>query len=176
MTATAPNNIVLIGYRGCGKTTVGQLLARRLARTFVDTDALIEQQAGNSITEIFSAQGEKGFRSRDSAVINDLTQQTGQIIAVGGGAVMDPQNAQRLKATGTLIWLTAPAQVLWERISKDQTTTRPDLTPTGGLHEVRQILAQREPIYRAAADLTLNTDHQSLEQVVEAIISRIEQP
>lgn len=176
MTPTAPTNIVLIGYRGCGKTTVGRLLARRLARTFVDTDALIEQQAGISIAEMFTTQGEKDFRHRESAAIHTVAQQASQVIAVGGGAVMDPQNAQQLQATGTLIWLTAPAQVLWERISQDPTTTRPDLTPTGGLPEVRQILAQREPTYRAVADLILNTDHQTLDQVVEAIISSINQP
>ncbi|MFQ5489563.1 MAG: shikimate kinase [Phycisphaerae bacterium] len=170
MTESAPKNIVLIGYRGCGKSTVGQRLAQRLGRPFVDTDELIEQEAGMSIADIFAAEGQVGFRGREVAVIERIARQTGQVIAVGGGAVTDPRNAQRLKAGGTLIWLTAPADVLWQRIERDSATyaSRPDLTATGGLAEVRQVLADREPIYRALADLVLDTQGQSIEQIVEA--------
>jgi shikimate kinase len=166
------NNIVLIGYRGSGKTTVGRLLASRLGRPFVDSDALIEAEAGRSIADIFATQGEQGFRQRERRAIARLAQADSQVLSVGGGAVLNEANVDRLRAGGTIVWLTAPAEVLWDRISEDtdSATMRPELTPDGGLEEVRALLAAREPAYRAAADLIVATSGRSPEEVVAAVL------
>ncbi|MCP4250282.1 MAG: shikimate kinase, partial [bacterium] len=108
MTAPAPDNIVLIGYRGAGKSAVGRLLAEQVAWTFVDTDAVIEIETGRSIADIFAAEGEPAFRKREYDVIARITQQRHQIIAAGGGAILDQRNVDRLRASGLVIWLTAP--------------------------------------------------------------------
>lgn len=169
------NNIVLIGYRGSGKTMIGRLLASRLGRPFVDSDALIEAGAGRSIADIFATEGEQGFRQRESEVIVRVTQGDNQVLSVGGGAVLDQANVDRLRASGSIVWLTAPAEVLWNRISRDtgRAVARPDLTPDGGLEEVRALLAVREPAYRAAAGLTVTTVGRSPEGVVAAILEAL---
>ena len=167
--------IVLIGYRGCGKTSVGRLLAARLGRPFVDTDTLIEQDAGTTIREIFATQGEAGFRDIESRIIQEVAQADGQIVSLGGGAVLRDANIDCFPAGRVFVWLTASARVLWTRISADTSTqaTRPDLTTTGGLAEVQKLLAIREPIYRRVADIEINTEDVTTEQVVERILTAL---
>ena len=164
-------NIVLIGYRGCGKTTVGRLLADRLGRSFVDTDPLIEARAGKTIAEVFATESEAGFRDRESEAIAIVTADKGQILSVGGGAILDQENVDRLQAKGLIVWLTAPAEVLWRRISADahSNRTRPNLTAEGGLKEVQRVLAAREASYKAAAEIIIDTADRTPEQVVTAI-------
>ena len=171
-----PGNVILIGYRGSGKSTVGRLLAEQLGWTFVDTDALIESQAGSTIADVFATEGEAGFRAREGEAIVQITQDIRQVIAVGGGAVTDRRNVERLRGAGKVIWLTAPPEVLWQRISRDERsgTTRPDLTPAGGLDEVRAVLAGRQDIYRAAASLTFNTEHHEPPALVSAIFAALQ--
>jgi shikimate kinase len=165
------NNVVLIGYRGSGKTTVGPLLAERLGWTFVDTDDLIASDAGTSIADIFAAEGEAGFRKREARAIARAGQGKQQVIAVGGGAVTDADNAEQLRSAGTVVWLTAPPEVLWERIKQDEQTAsaRPDLTTVGGLEEVRTVLAEREAAYEAAADVRIDTAERSPDDVAAAL-------
>jgi shikimate kinase len=164
------NNIILIGYRGSGKTTVGRMLAERLGWSFVDTDVLVESEAGMSIAAIFTAEGEAGFRARERDTIARVVENAQQVIAIGGGAVTDQDNVDRLRSAGTIIWLTATAEVLWARIEADQrsTTTRPDLTPVGGLEEVRTILARREAAYKMAADVCIDTRARNAHEVAAA--------
>jgi shikimate kinase len=164
------NNVALIGYRGSGKTTVGRLLAKRLGWTFVDTDDLIVSDAGTSIADIFAAEGETGFRQHEYQAIAGVTQGTHQVIAVGGGAVTDADNVERLRSGGTVVWLTAPPEVLWARIKQDEQTAsaRPDLTTGGGLAEVRTVLAEREAAYEAAADVRMDTANRSPDDVAAA--------
>jgi len=168
-------NIVLIGYRGSGKTTVGRLLAERLGRPFVDTDAAIETAAGESIAEVFASEGERGFRRREKQAIARATQTEGLVLSVGGGAVLDRANVDGLQNEGTIVWLIAAAEVLWDRIREDaqSPSARPDLTPRGGLEEVRSVLAVREPAYRAAADLIVDTTGRVPEDVVAAILKAL---
>jgi len=165
------SNIFLIGYRGSGKTTVGRLLAEHLAWKLVDTDRLIELDAGITIAEIFASQGEAGFRRREAEAIARVTGGRQQVVSVGGGAVVNRQNIERIRRSGTVIWLTAPAEVLWERINRDAHSkhTRPDLTEHGGLEEVRRVSAVRGPAYRSAADWTVPTENRSPQDVVAAI-------
>jgi len=175
MAGPAPDNLVLIGYRGCGKTTVGRLLAQQLGRTFLDTDELIEAAGDASITEIFATHGEPAFRQRERDIIARVVGCRNQVVAVGGGAVIDPSNVERLRGAAQVIWLAASPETLWQRISADVATpkTRPNLTPTGGLEEVRKLLAERDRAYRSAAHFVVSTDDRSPQEVVAAIVERL---
>jgi shikimate kinase len=151
-------NIVLIGYRGCGKTTLGRQLAADLGRRFVDTDVRIVERAGKTIAAIFAEAGEAGFRDLESAVIAEVAGGDDQVIAAGGGAVLRPENVRLFRRGGKIVWLRATPEALYQRISADAATAanRPNLTAAGGLEEVRTLLARRSPLYEAAADATLD--------------------
>ncbi len=161
-------NIVLIGYRGVGKSTIGKQLAGRMGMDFVDTDELIVQRAGKTIREIFEQGGEPLFRDLESAVIDDLVESDNAVIAAGGGVVLRKANIEKLQANGRIVWLQAPAQVLWERISADTVTTanRPNLTSAGGLEEILRLLQIRAPLYASAADIALDVANMHPDQVV----------
>lgn len=164
-------NLLLIGYRGAGKTTVGNLLAQRLGWRFVDTDALVVEKAGKSIAEIFATEGEAGFRQRERTALQSLRKFDRQVISLGGGTATDPENHNLIRRLGKSVWLRAPAVVLWSRISKDANSAanRPSLTPVGGLQEIEAVLAKREPIYEAIADHIVDTFTMNPAQVAEAI-------
>jgi len=167
--------IVLIGYRGTGKTTVGELLARDLGRPFIDLDPLIEQQAGMSIADIFRRFGEEHFRGLESRVIAGLDPQAEDVISAGGGAILREQNVRLLRGNSLVVWLTASAETLHARIGGDATTAqrRPDLTALSGLAEIRHLLAVREPLYRGACDLEIDTDALSVRQIAERIVEKL---
>jgi shikimate kinase len=162
--------IALIGYRGSGKSTVARHLAALLGWQWCDADALLEDRVGCSIREIFSKYGEPQFRAWEAELLEELVQQPATVLALGGGVVLRPENRQRLRQIAT-VWLVAPAEVLWERIQRDPTThgRRPDLTAWKGLQEVQQLLAEREPLYRACAAWTVDTTHRSPQDVAAAI-------
>lgn len=164
-------NLILVGYRGSGKTTVGELLAKRLGWHFVDTDALISRKAGKSIPEIFATEGEDGFRKREREACDQLRKSKNQVIAFGGGTIVDPESRAIVKRVGKVVWLRAPAAVLWRRIQADAArgVKRPNLTPVGGLDEVEAVLRQREPIYETAAAHIVDTTTDSPEQIAEAL-------
>ncbi|HRX86410.1 MAG TPA: shikimate kinase AroL [Phycisphaerae bacterium] len=149
-------NVVLIGYRGSGKTTVGRLLAEELDAAFIDTDELIAHMAGQTIAEIFAAEGERGFRERESNAIRMATAKPNRVISVGGGAVESADNRKRLRGYGTVVWLEAPASILWKRIQADPASgaQRPNLA-SGGLAEVEEVLARRVPLYAETAHLVV---------------------
>ena len=161
-------NIVLIGYRGVGKTTIGKQLAGRMGMNFVDTDELVMERSGKTIREIFQQSGEALFRDLESAVIDDLAETDNTVIAAGGGVVLRKSNVEKLQANGRIVWLQAPAEVLWQRISADTLTTanRPDLTSTGGLEEILRLLQVRAPLYAAAADVALDVVNMHPDQIV----------
>ena len=164
-------NIFLIGYRGSGKTTVARALAGRLGWNWLDADAELERRAGKSIREIFAESGEQAFRDLESAVVADLAGLDRHILALGGGAVMRPENRQALAGRGKVVWLRAAAETLAARIAADPTTAarRPNLTGQGGLDEIRQLLAEREPIYQAWADLAVDAAGESPENMAQQI-------
>jgi shikimate kinase len=164
--------IFLIGYRGSGKTTVGRLLASRLGWQFIDADAIIEERACKTIREIFANEGEQFFRDREAAILTELCKRTDTVIATGGGVVLRPENRTLLRQYGFVAWLTADAATLWQRIQADASTAarRPALT-TGGLEEVRQLLALREPFYRETADVEVSVDVVSPEQASDTILA-----
>jgi shikimate kinase len=169
---TRPPRIFLVGYRGAGKTTVGPVLATKLGWRFADCDDEVERAAGRTVAELFRDEGEAGFRGRESAALNDLCRQDRVVVATGGGAVLGESNRTAMTRAGFVVWLTAPADVLHRRLTRDPTTAarRPALT-TGGFEEVANLLAVREPLYRAVADLTLDSSDRSPEELAAAILS-----
>jgi shikimate kinase len=168
-----PDRILLIGYRGTGKTTVGQLLAAALGWEFVDADERIEAAAGRSIADIFAAEGEPGFRDREAAVLTELCAGDRRVIATGGGVVLRPANRELLRRSGFVAWLTGSPDALWRRTQADPTTAarRPNLTAAGGVEEVVNLLAVREPFYREVASAAFDTDTRSPEQVAADILT-----
>ena len=165
--------IVLIGYRGTGKTTVARLLAARLSLDWIDADVEIERRAGKSIAEIFADEGETAFRDLESEAIADLASRKKLIVAAGGGAVMREENREALAAADAMVWLKADAETVLQRMSGDATSTarRPNLTATGGIDEIRQLLALREPIYRQSATCQVDTVGKTPTDVVDEILS-----
>jgi shikimate kinase len=166
-------NIVLIGYRGSGKTAVGKSLAVRLRRRFVDTDDLIEERQGSPIAEIVKLHGWDSFRVMERRVISEISDHDDLIIAAGGGAILENENVKALKRNSLIIWLKADVQVLFQRIAKDlhTTTGRPSLTKKGTLEELEEVIAYRMPFYEKASEVQVDTSALKVEGVVEAVLS-----
>jgi len=165
-------NIVLIGYRGTGKSSVGKLLAERLGRPLISTDAEIVKRARLPIPDIVKQFGWDYFRDLESEICRDLADKDNLIIDTGGGAVLRQQNVDALKANGLLFWLTAEVLTIQRRIGGDH--QRPSLTGTKSfLEEIEGVLRERLPKYRAAADHIIGTDHHSLSEVADAVLAYV---
>jgi shikimate kinase len=167
-------NIFLVGYRGSGKTTVAAQLAAKLGWKWLDADAELERKYQKTIKQIFAEQSETAFRDYESAILSDLAVGNRQIVALGGGVVLRDDNRTLLKKRGKVVWLTAPAEVLFERIKADTTTAerRPNLTAQGGIDEIRTLLTAREPLYAAVADLEVDANRPAAE-IAETIIAKL---
>jgi len=170
-------HVVFIGFRATGKTTVGKMVAQFLRRKFVDTDVLIEERAGQSIAEIVKEEGWPGFRQREKETIKELTQEHDLVIAVGGGAVLDEENVRYLKQNGILIWLKASPETICNRLNQDKKTDsqRPSLTGKEVTAEIEEVLKQRLPIYQKVADIEIDTEKYSLEEIVKLVIKKLNQ-
>ena len=165
-------NIVLIGYRGTGKSSVGKVLAARLGRELVSTDEEIVRRAGRSVPEIVAQQGWEHFRDLESEVCQYLANRDQLVIDTGGGAILRQKNVEVLKRNGKLFWLTASVESIAARIGSD--TQRPSLTGIKSFtEEIEDVLRERIPKYRAAADKLIPTDNQSIDHVAQAILSQI---
>ena len=165
-------NVILIGYRGAGKSTVGKRLAELLGRKFVDTDRLIEEIHGAPVREIVESHGWEYFRAAERRVTQVISRMDRVVIAFGGGAVLDPENVRAMKENGRVIWLTAEPRVLAERMGGDPKTlaSRPSLTGKEALKEVEEVLAFRSPYYEGAADVKIETSGLDVEDVAEKIL------
>ncbi|MCC6140446.1 MAG: shikimate kinase [Nitrospira sp.] len=167
-------NIVLTGYRGTGKSTVGKVLAARLGWRLVSTDAEIVRQAGRSVPEIVAQHGWEYFSDLESAVCRDFAAQDKLVIDTGGGAILRQENVAWLKKNGRLFWLTASVETIASRIGCD--TQRPSLTGTKSfVEEIEEVLAVRTPKYREAADHLVPTDGCTINQIVDTILSSVQQ-
>ena len=151
-----PQNVILIGFMGTGKTSAGKLIARSLGFDFVDTDELIVERAGKPITEIFEEVGQAGFREVESAVLADLKGSDSSVISTGGGIVTVPENVAALQALGMVVWLDASADAIFERVSGNN--ERPLLQTEDPLGTIREMLDQRTELYEAAADQRVDTE------------------
>lgn len=159
-------NVALIGFMGSGKSSVGHMLARRLKFELVDTDHLIEQQAGRSIAELFAAEGEAAFRERERRVIETLAGRERLVIATGGGVGACPELVASLKRHALVVWLWASPETLWERVRHQ--THRPLLQVPDPPARIRELLAAREPVYRQA-DVLVNAGARPLRQVAAQV-------
>ena len=165
-------NIVLMGYRGTGKSTVGRLLAARLGRELVSTDAEIVKRAQRTIPEIVAQEGWEYFRDLESAICRELASRDQLVIDTGGGAILHAQNVEALKKNSTVFWLTASVETIVKRIGGDN--QRPSLTGTKSfVDEIQDVLRERTPKYQAVADHSIATDDRSINQLVETILTLI---
>ncbi len=160
-------NIALIGMMGCGKSTCGRRLARRLGRELVDTDAWIVERAGKPIPRIFAEDGEKAFRDLETEACRALAGRTGLVIACGGGLVLRPENVSLLRAGGVTVFLDRPAGAIY-----DATSMRGRPLAQGGREAFVETFRRREPAYRAAADVTIR-DFSTVETTVEEILRKL---
>lgn len=168
-------NIVLVGYRCSGKTVVGKLLAAELARSFVDTDTAIEEDAGASIESIITEKGWPCFRDLEKAMVRKLAQEDNLVIATGGGVVLDDENVRNLQKGGWIVWLQGRPEILRERMTKDMRSGRhrPSLSGTDPLQEVERVLRNRSRLYEQAGDYTVHTDHRTPEAVADIIMRAV---
>jgi shikimate kinase len=162
----------LVGLPGSGKTTVGRQLARRLQLPFVDSDHAIEARLGCSIREFFEREGEARFRDIEQEVIDTLTQETPSILSTGGGAVLRPVNRQHLRARGRVIYLKSTPEELFRRLRHD--VHRPLLQVADPLTRMRDLFAERDPLYREAAHFVLETGRPSVATLVNMIVMQLE--
>lgn len=168
-------NIVLIGYRGTGKSTVARQLALELAWDWIDADVEIELRAGKSIAAIFADDGEERFRDLEAAVLADLIAKDRTVIAAGGGAILRAENRRLLGKCPLVVWLRATPATILRRVAADVTTAsrRPRLTTAGGAAEVVRLLAEREPFYRECAAIEVDTEGKSPAEIAGQIIRRL---
>ncbi len=165
-------SLFLIGMMGAGKSTIGRLLARALGFEFVDADREIEARSGVPITTIFEVEGEEGFRRREAALIDELTQRRGVVIATGGGAVLREDNRQHLRSRGLVVYLQASADEIARRTTHDK--TRPLLQTSDPRGRIVSLLAQRAPLYEETAHLTFHSSTASPKKLVRRILDSAE--
>ncbi|WP_202946533.1 shikimate kinase AroK [Methylophaga frappieri] len=166
-------NLFLVGPMGAGKSTIGRHLAKRLRRTFLDSDREIEQRTGVSISWIFEMEGEAGFREREQKMIEALTEMDNIVLATGGGAVLAEMNRQYLSERGTVIYLAASAEQLFRRMARDK--SRPLLQTGDKKKQIKSLLTKRDPLYREIADIVVLTGEQSVQRTVTEVIRKLEQ-
>jgi len=164
-------NVFLVGMMGAGKSTAGRLLARRLKRPFLDSDHEVERRCGVKIPVIFEIEGEPGFRARESAVLGELTALRDVVLATGGGAVLSADNRRLLAARGTVIYLHASADALYERVRQDR--NRPLLATDDPAGRLRELYQNRDPLYRDIADMVIETGRQSVQNLARELFNRI---
>lgn len=165
-------NIILVGFMGTGKSTVGRRLAKRIGYRFVDTDFAIEEVTGLTVEQIFAKHGVKRFRGEEALLVSKLANKEKLVVATGGGLVMDHHNVEKLRANGVLICLQAAAETICKRVKNKR--TRP-LLAKGDLREkVHRLLEERKLAY-AAADFVVNTDHYEPEQIVNIIFQYLQE-
>ena len=164
-------NIFLIGMMGAGKTTVGRALAGRMRRRFVDTDKVLVERTGVPIATIFEIEGEDGFRKRESAILEEVSRDADRVIATGGGAVLAAGNRELMRARGTVVYLRARLESLWERTRHD--TTRPLLATPDPRGTLAALLQAREPLYLEAAHLVVDTGAQSASTLVSRLVATL---
>ncbi|EGH00428.1 MULTISPECIES: shikimate kinase AroK [Pseudomonas syringae group genomosp. 2] len=164
-------NLILVGPMGAGKSTIGRLLAKELRLPFKDSDKEIELRTGANIPWIFDKEGEPGFREREQAMIAELCEADGLVLATGGGAVMRGENRQALRAGGRVVYLHASIEQQVGRTARDR--NRPLLRTADPARVLNELLAIRDPLYREIADVVIETDERPPRMVVLEILARL---
>lgn len=166
-------NVYLVGPMGAGKSTIGRLLSQELKLEFVDSDKEIEDRCGCNIPWIFDVEGEQGFRDRETQAIDEITQQSGVLLATGGGAVTRAENRQYLSARGTVVYLCTSVEQQLARTAKDK--NRPLLQQPDPKEVLQNLMQQRDPLYREVADVIVHTDDSNPKLVVQEIINKLQE-
>ncbi len=165
-------HIILIGFMGCGKTTVGIKLSYRLRRPFLDTDKLIEKEEGRTISEIFAKEGEAFFRDLETQCLKKLLlSETEQIISVGGGLPIRKENHTLLQELGEVVYLRAKPETIYERLKND--TTRPLLQGDNPQEKIRSLMAQRSAVYEQAATFIVDVDGKDFDTILDEITAKL---
>jgi len=164
-------NIFLVGMMGAGKTTLGRALSHRLKREFADTDRVLVERTGVPIATIFEIEGEDGFRRREGAVLAELAEREGLVVATGGGAVLLQANRAVMREHGIVIYLRARLESLWERTRHD--TTRPLLATPDPRATLAELLEKRDPLYREAAHIIVDTGSQSAGSLIGRVLAAL---
>lgn len=170
--SVAKTNVALIGFMGAGKSSIGRALARKLGKNFVDVDKLIEKRAGKSIAHIFKEDGEPAFRELERCATAEAARQTGQVIACGGGVVLNRSNTEALKKNAVLIYLKASEEAVHRRVSASK-GKRPLLAGKNGLKTIEEMMTVRRPLYEGSADIMLDTSKLGIEAAVDEIIKKL---
>jgi shikimate kinase len=157
---------------GSGKSSVGLALAKKLKRNLVDIDKLIETKAGKSISRIFKEDGEPAFRETEFGVISEVSRVGDQVIACGGGAILNPNNIKNLKQNAVVIYLQASENTIKKRVSGTR-GTRPLLAGTSGLDRIERLMTSRQPLYEAAADIKVDTSKLGIDAAAEEIVNSL---
>ena len=166
-----PDNIYLVGPMGAGKSTIGRQLAKQLRKEFLDCDLELENRTGADIPLIFDLEGEAGFRKREADMLAELSQRKDIVLATGGGVINLPENRAKLVTHGFVVYLCAPLELLYERTAKDR--NRPMLHTEDPKQRIRELLEERDPLYRQVADLVVETDRRGLRFVVRDIMKAL---
>ena len=167
------SNIALIGFRATGKTTIGRALATRLGWAFVDMDEQLTATLGTDIQTWVRQHGWDAFREAETLLLDKLANGERQVVATGGGVILQPVNRERLRQCFLVVWLQASAATIEARLAQDPKTTsqRPPLTDLSWQDEITQLLAERTPLYAATAHLALDTEGRETIALVESILS-----
>jgi shikimate kinase len=171
---TMKSGIALIGYMGTGKTIIGQILAEKLKMNLIETDRMIEQEAGITIPEIFKKESETGFREREIAAVKKIAGEKRCIIACGGGIVLNWINIDRLSENSVIVYLKASPKTIQKRVS-GEAGQRPLLIVEDQLKTIKEMLKSREPFYRHAAEITVNTTRLNPDAVAETILEELKE-
>ena len=166
------SRLILVGMMGAGKSTVGRLLARRLKRSYYDSDAEIERRCGVRIPVIFEIEGEAGFRTREMQIIAELCELENAVVATGGGAVLAEGNRRIFAARGIVVYLHARSPQLWQRLRNDR--NRPLLATADPQKKLDALYLERDPLYREVADLVIDTGQQSVQTLAKDLLARLE--
>jgi shikimate kinase len=166
-------HIILIGFMGCGKSSVGYRLSYKLRKCLIDTDRLIEQREGKSIAEIFDQNGETYFRQKETDCLNNLAKELGnRVVSVGGGTPIREENRRILKSSGTVVYLKASPETIYSRVKHD--TRRPLLQCEDPKRRIESLLAERGPIYESVADVIIEVDGKHIKQVVQEVAEAVQ--
>lgn len=164
-------NIFLIGFMGAGKSTIARTLQRKLGFPLVEMDERIVQEQGMSINDIFAQYGEAHFREIESQLVVDLGKQEPSIVSCGGGVVVRPENTQNMKKSGRIVLLKASPETIFERVKNS--TDRPILNGHMNVEYIAELMEKRRALYEEAADITIQTDGKTREQICEEIIGKL---
>ena len=168
-------NLFLIGYRCTGKTTIGKAIAAAIDWSFVDADTLLVSECGKPIKEIVDTEGWDAFRRMERSTLKQICTADRQIVATGGGVVLDKANIKAMKTSGMVIWLGATAETIQKRMLQDKNTGnfRPALTDKGRMEEIEDLLLKRNPYYKSASDFSIHTDNVPINEITQTIIDKL---